>query len=161
MRPDWQSQRDCGSKPRVGAPRLPWEGGSWSSQPQRGCGPDTTGEENGRNPVGVDVRGRTVPRVAPGAQSWAGGQNPFGIREVNRKSRKTLEMFAGDAYKAQACGPAGKNPGRPATVAKSPGSGEIPEIGAWICCAAIMGRRFCRHKPAVCHHFMRLLQGRQ
>ena len=35
--PVWQSQRNCGLKPRVGAPRLPWEGGWSFHQPQRGC----------------------------------------------------------------------------------------------------------------------------
>jgi hypothetical protein len=96
---DWQSQRDCGSKPKVGAPRLPWEGGWRFQQPQRGCGPDAT--RLAATPLGLLTIWQPIPRVAPWAQPWAGGQNPVGIREVNGSSRKTLDMFAGNSCKVQ------------------------------------------------------------
>ena len=101
VRADSQSQRDCASKPRVGAQRLPWEWGGWFSQPQRGCGPDTTRGPIGSNPVGVDVRRRPIPRIAPWAQPWTGGQNPVGIRDANRSSRMVLGLFAADSCKTQ------------------------------------------------------------
>src|SRR6266487_2865066 len=44
-------QRRSGSKPRVGATRLPWVDWLESCQPQRGSGPRTA---FGRNPVGRD-----------------------------------------------------------------------------------------------------------
>jgi hypothetical protein len=42
--PVWQSQRDCGPKPGVGAPRLPWEGGWGASSTPTGLWP-------GRHPL--------------------------------------------------------------------------------------------------------------
>ena len=71
-----ESQRDSVSKPRVarrehtlGMPRVGY-------QPQRGCvRPLAPGW---RNPVGVDRRRTSFPRVARASQPWAGGHNPFG-----------------------------------------------------------------------------------
>ena len=48
-------------------------------QPRRGCGTGA-GRMRGRNPVGVEVILRVLPKVAPRtAQPWAGGRNPVGI----------------------------------------------------------------------------------
>jgi hypothetical protein len=42
---------------------------------------------SGHNPVGVEMRNRSFPRVARCAQPWAMGRNPVGIRE-----RKNLTL---------------------------------------------------------------------
>ena len=96
-----QSQEDCGPKPMVATKELPWECGGWFSQPHRGCGPETNDRPMGHNPVGVDARGRTLPRVGAGHQPWAGGWNPVGIRDTHRAGRKVHDLFDGDACKVQ------------------------------------------------------------
>src|SRR5881409_3792200 len=70
-----ERQRRSGSKPRVGATRLPWVIRPEPSQPQRGCDRNTM---FGRNPVGVD---RTYAMRTQGSlrQPWAGGQNAVGV----------------------------------------------------------------------------------
>ena len=51
-----------------------------SGQPQRGC-VTPRADDDGRNPVGVDGMGGTIPRVAPQtAQPWAVRRNPLGIQ---------------------------------------------------------------------------------
>ena len=71
-------QRGIGPKPRVGATRLPWEGGLIIHQPQRGCGLDAARRPICRNPVGVVFNLRPLPRVARSSQPWAGGHSPVG-----------------------------------------------------------------------------------
>ena len=84
---DFQRQRRCVPKPRVGArnERLPWETVPICSQPQRGCG--TTGESR-RNPGGVETVTGIAPKVARASQPWAGGRNPVGIGRVDEHLKK-------------------------------------------------------------------------
>jgi hypothetical protein len=119
-----ESQRDSGSKPRVGAPRPPWEGSELIPQPQRGCGLDGARRSAGRNPVGVGVHWRPSPRVAPkafgatlgfGPQSlwdWQISRVPYlhtarnaqarlaRVGKRNRKPRLRLELGARIGYKS-------------------------------------------------------------
>jgi len=107
-RPFWQSQRDCGPKPRVGAVRLPWVWDGLFPQPQRGCGSDAARRPTGCNPFGVVVHWRPLPRVAPVAQPWALSRNPFGIQIGNRADRILMDRFEADAYEVQGGPPQSK-----------------------------------------------------
>ena len=63
----WQSQRDCGPKPRVGALRLPWEGGGWFRQPQRGCARPPLAPRWAATPLGLLSHWTVTPGSAVGA----------------------------------------------------------------------------------------------
>ena len=67
--PVWQSQRDCGPKPGVGAPRLPGERGLRFRPPQRGCDPAAARHR----PPG---RGASVPPARPPGLARLAGRDP-------------------------------------------------------------------------------------
>ena len=72
-----QSQRDCGTQPRVAKNELPWGHRSEMLQPQRGCGHRTSPQ--GSTPLGLMIFWALFPRVARASQPWALGRNPVGI----------------------------------------------------------------------------------
>ncbi len=52
-----------------------------------------------KTPLGLLTIWRPLPRVAPRAQPWAGGQNPVGIQEPKRAGRKGVDSIAVEACK--------------------------------------------------------------
>jgi hypothetical protein len=79
-----QPQRGCGTKPRVGAERLPWVNRSAG----RATATRLRLRRAGRRPRGAEtplgfwlVFGRLIPRVGAVRQPWAGRYNPFGIEK--------------------------------------------------------------------------------
>jgi len=89
-----ESRRDSDLQPRVGAERLPWVCGpiQWS-QPQRGCGLTVA---LGRNPLGVENRSISFPRVGAARQPWAILWNCFGI--LRRSPRNLRVMTKAEAH---------------------------------------------------------------
>src|SRR5687767_7498179 len=74
-----ESQRDSGPKPRVASCELPWETETKNAPTPTGLRPIS--HDDGTTPVGL--KKAPEPRIASRTrQPWAGGRNPFGIRNL-------------------------------------------------------------------------------